>query len=348
VTGLTDSGCFVYGDVSDGAQVDAVATGFNTNAILTDLVQIKSYLSIDNAVTTHDSFFKFWINQISDWCENKIQGKVALQSTNGILTNGNGWYRLDVPSVYLPIYQVGTGSAPALYDIQYLDDFDQETETKVVSISYITSDVSATHDEAIPTIGQPLSLSYTSTIVNDSSTGTIRADLYQGATLIHTGTERAQVVSTAYTETLTASELLAITDTTSLKVRFVVTDNTSGDPISVTALSLTALTQSWTNLLTTNMGQVYHDQNYIYLRDSSTPVGVGNIKLNLKSGYATIPGVFNQIVIEAVIEIFNESRRDNNRFGITSMSSSTPMGISASFERLMEKHIKLLQPYRHL
>jgi len=88
---------------------------------------------------------------------------------------------------------------------------------------------------------------------------------------------------------------------------------------------------------------------YIVLYNTTFPEGFQNIKLNLKAGYVSIPGGIVKVCIEAVAEMFYESRRSDSRLGKTSVSGSMESrNQNTSYYQLSERHKAALMPYTWL
>ena len=84
---------------------------------------------------------------------------------------------------------------------------------------------------------------------------------------------------------------------------------------------------------------------YIYLYLNYFPAGIQNIQVAYNAG-RPVTGPFDEIVVEAVTEIFKESMRGVGRLGQQSRTTSAA-GVNAtdSFYQLSQKHKSMLAPY---
>lgn len=112
-TSKTVGGFTLTVDVSVSFWAEIVSTGTATddpdlqaNAIVT-LSQVKAYLNIPSADTTHDAFLKTLINQSSDILEDFVNGKIVLQDITDVVS-GNGDYIMTAN--YKPVARVGIDS----------------------------------------------------------------------------------------------------------------------------------------------------------------------------------------------------------------------------------------------
>jgi hypothetical protein len=107
-------------------------------------------------------------------------------------------------------------------------------------------------------------------------------------------------------------------------------------------------TQAWQELEDTLSKVIIRkDRPYLVrLWDKSFPMGMQNIKLNLYFGYDPIPGPIQQVCVEKVAEVYQESRHGQMRLGQTqAVMSMSSQQATNQYISLAEKHKALLAPY---